>query len=384
MKRKSNIELLRIFAMLIITFNHVHSMTGVEDVVNSMNHLSLNALLSLFFFQGGKVGSNLFILGGGIFLIEQKDFRLRNALRIWLITFFYSVLLNVVDVTLFHQRYSIKEWVKTCLPITGGYYWFSRSYILLIFLLPVIRSFMKHCKWRNVGVALWTCILLISTIMLNGSIIGNRWIRLFCTVIGKGPFIFAYLVTMLMYLKEKGVLQKLTSRTGLLIAISSWILMWLVEIVLLRTGINTNNQFLVDNFSKIRDLPSMLCIVCAFGFFIWFYKMKIRENRVINSIAALVFGVYLVQCHSRIIWEGLFDFPNAIKASTLWYLLMTMSAVALFFAIGMGVEFVRQKGFEDAEVWLLQSKAAINIESMIRRFYARVNSTMWRIMKLRI
>ena len=353
-------------------------MTGAQETVSAMKHFNLNSLISLFFLQGGKVGSNLFILGGGIFLIEQSEFRIKNALKIWLITFFYSVFLNLVDVIIFHQSFTAKEWIKMCLPITGGYYWFSRSYILLILMLPLIHSIMKKMEGKesrciDILIMTWTTVLITSTVLLNGSLVGNRWIRSFFSLIGKGPLVFAYLIMMLTWIKRKGILERLTSKTGLILAIVTWILMWLIEIFLLRKGIDTNNQILINHYGAVRDLPSILCILCAFGFFICFYKMRIEDNRYINSIAGLVFGVYLVQCHSRIIWEGLFDFPNYLMRSTGIYLLYALIAVTTFFFIGTCFELVRKKVFGKFEKQLISHKSVIKAEVYLSKIYEGID-----------
>ena len=61
-ERSSNIEFMRIIAMVMITFNHIWGMSGIES-----ESLDSKSLFTLFYGIGGKVGSNLFLLAGCYF-----------------------------------------------------------------------------------------------------------------------------------------------------------------------------------------------------------------------------------------------------------------------------------------------------------------------------
>lgn len=86
-KRNTNIEILRIIAILLIVISHysVHNVTNVKELSFGINKILLQ-MMTL-----GNIGSELFMLITGYYLINSSKVKLSKLLKLWLQIIFYSV-----------------------------------------------------------------------------------------------------------------------------------------------------------------------------------------------------------------------------------------------------------------------------------------------------
>ena len=90
--RNSAIELLRILSMLLIVGCHFATYGGFSF---SASDLSPARFLYGFWELGGNLGTDIFVLISGYYLIENDSFSIRRekAFRLWAQIFFWSLLL---------------------------------------------------------------------------------------------------------------------------------------------------------------------------------------------------------------------------------------------------------------------------------------------------
>ena len=199
MKRDSNLELCRIISMIIIILNHVVSLGGVLDVAD----LNANTFLSLFFLLGGKFGTNVFVIIGLYFLVNQKQFKSQRIIRIWMQTLFYSVFLNLFDMIVFSSHIPLRVWVKSALPISGRCYWFASSYIILLLLVPLLNKIYEKLNIGLFHILIATLIFsFLPTLTFNGRLFGDSpFIWLTFKLLMFGPVWFSYLYFVIRYIK---------------------------------------------------------------------------------------------------------------------------------------------------------------------------------------
>ena len=138
MTRKSNIELLRIFSMILIVLVHTNyfvfgGVVGEEIVQNAFR-----AFGRIVFEQLCIVGVNVFVLISGYFGIrptKKKFFNLMFQILFWAGLSAIVGQLSGVDV-------SLKAIAKTFW--LGGYYWFVPEYVALFAFSPVLNKFIEH------------------------------------------------------------------------------------------------------------------------------------------------------------------------------------------------------------------------------------------------
>ncbi|WP_353885604.1 acyltransferase family protein [uncultured Veillonella sp.] len=88
-------ELLRIFAMLMIVGMHYMNFGGIlwSNDINSITNRRIAWLLEAFCF----VAVNCYVLVSGYFLVQTKKFEWRKALKLWCHVTIYTILFFVIS-----------------------------------------------------------------------------------------------------------------------------------------------------------------------------------------------------------------------------------------------------------------------------------------------
>ena len=136
--RDSNIEMLRIIAMLFILFHHY----ALYNSLYNLDVSNMNKYIGIILFSLGKIGVNIFILITGYFSIK-KIFSIKKLIKLWLEVVFYSVGVTFVFAISGKVQLNFKELIKFIFPISFNKYWFITIYIILYTLMPFINRYVK-------------------------------------------------------------------------------------------------------------------------------------------------------------------------------------------------------------------------------------------------
>lgn len=90
-KRNSNIEFLRIIAMLMVVTLHMLNFGGLLEKSNTT---TLKGFLIWFLESLCFVAVDCYVLIGSYFLSDSK-FKIKRIIKLWVQTFFYSILMYV-------------------------------------------------------------------------------------------------------------------------------------------------------------------------------------------------------------------------------------------------------------------------------------------------
>lgn len=366
--RDSNLELCRIMAMIFITFNHITSLGGtiVEGIFDG------NTIISCLFLCGGKFGTNVFVVIG-VYFLSSSNFKFDRVFRIWCQTLFYSLLLNVIDVICFGNTLSTKYWIKSLLPVLGRNYWYSSAYILLLLMIPVLDGMYRKFKVNKCHIILGLVILsIIPTVTFNGSVLGNsRMLYWLFKILMFGPTWFCFMYILIKYLKDsKFFLFK--RKTYILLFAGSYFAMLFIMVILYLYGLSdfSMHTFVMEHFSTIRDMSSILCLIAALSFFMIFLKTEVNYNKYINGVSSCIFGIYLLQCHvisEQIFWKGCSEWSGSP-----WYCLYSVLLVVLIFLIGCIVEIIR-KNIEENFLKMNMTKRFINfMQNSLDNVYSKI------------
>ena len=149
MKRNSSIELLRIVAMLMIILGHL-SGHGILHMISDdalqiwSGGSTLNKLFCILLLPGGRVGVGIFFLITGYFMINKSSVSIRKVLAE---TVFYSAMLSLV--AFIFSFGSIKDVVRSIVPLSNNSWWFVTSYIILVLCAPAINKFCLSLSREN-------------------------------------------------------------------------------------------------------------------------------------------------------------------------------------------------------------------------------------------
>ena len=279
-RRDSNMELLRIVAMLLVMVIHAdfralhipQAADFCDDTFRTVMRLSIGSL--------SIICVNTFVLLSGWFGIR---FRKDRILEFLFQVCFFSILGIIISIIM--GEGSLARRATSLLLLGNGDYWFVKCYLLMYIFTPVMNSFVEHSTqsqfrtflilfyiiqslYSFVGGAEWFG-LGYSGISFMGLYLLARYIRLYpnrLTTFNKRWDIFAYL---------------------LLAALNTFIC-----IVVLSLGLN--QKIITHSYSYV----SPIVILASVYFLLFFSKIKISYNKVINYIAASCFAIYLV--HSNV------------------------------------------------------------------------------------
>lgn len=323
--RLSNIELLRIIAMIMIVFHHYATHGGVYwNVYDGANEWISTVMISF-----GKIGVDIFMIICGYFMVEQ-NFTWKKLLKLEIPVWFYSVLFGLLACFVWHDELGIQNVLCFLFPILtnqGNQYWFVPCYMATILLSPAINMFLKTIEFKTFKRVLQCGVLLISIVptlfFVNPILDGNISLFILLYMIGA----FFRLHGEKLHKTNNGVMAILLLLISTLMIIGtvclksiSWDILW-----------------------KDRSPLSLTISILLFHIF---EKIPMGYNKWINKIAATTFGVYLIHDNLYVrnhLWVQWLCCGDYYWSDKLW--LHGVCCVAIVFVVCVIIEWVRSLVF---------------------------------------
>ena len=320
--KNSNIEILRIFAMLMIIAHH-YCWHGVYNLCHCNTSLVcyLNNFIVGIATLGGKLGVDIFILITGYFMISSK-YKFSRFIKIYLSTLFYSLLFLMLAYIFAKQQISQITINSSLFPFGGNAYWFITTYLMLYILIPFINNFIHKTKKSMLN-----SLMIITTIL---------WIII--PTFTNANYCFSNLVWFI-YLYLVGASIKLKSFAGIfnnknfikkIFLLSCTIL---VSYVFIKC---VNNQINLVNMEKISRMQSLYIFSVAIYLFHFFKDLTITNSMLINQVSSSVLGVYLIHDNFIVrpfIWLLLFHPYTMIDKSYMILHLFTVTLIVFIFCV---------------------------------------------------
>lgn len=334
-ERKSNIELLRIIAMLlIISFHYVYK-SGFE-----FEGLFLNSFIVKSFYMFGELGVNLFILITGYFLVNGK-FSIKKLICLILEVDFYYIIsiligqkLGIVEIN------SVKEVFLMFFPTILNKYWFITAYIILYILSPylniLIRNMEKkeHQKLIAICLLLWSILPTVFGIFYNTTEDMLYYSRLIWLIV-------MYLVGA--YIKLYPIKLLDNKRNSILGACFSFAVMLASIIIIAKNKVifETLGTTEVAYFWPPNTIPMFTLSVCVFELFLNF---EMRCIKIINIMASTTLGIYMIHdgILNHYIWDTIFKTKEHLSNQSWTIIVDIIVASIIIFIFGMIVDLIRQ------------------------------------------
>lgn len=168
-KRESNIELFRIFLMLMIISHHYVVNSELTELFDT-HEVTLNMAFLWLFGWGGKVGINCFILITGYFMCKQS-FTWRKFFKLFLEVEFYSVFIYLVFVISGYVHFSIIDLGISILFVVRDIgHGFVGSFVALYLLIPAVNMLVKSMskvQFSKLLIALLAVYTIIPTFLVT-------------------------------------------------------------------------------------------------------------------------------------------------------------------------------------------------------------------------
>lgn len=314
--RKSNIELLRIIAMVFIVAHHFAFHGGFKFADDA---LSVNRFWIQFLQIGGKIGVDIFILISGFFLVSASAVSTSKIIKTWAQMFFYSFIIFAGFVIVGLEPFQMKDFVKGIAPVIFSRWWFASTYFVLYLLSPYINSLLKtfsEKQYRSYLTVLFLCWCVIPT--LTGK-----------TFQSNALLWFVFLYSLAGYFRLFGIKLSLSGYKCIALSFAAIILTFLSAVLFDVLG--TKMSVFAEHTTYFYNMQRLPVLFISLFMFIGFSKLDLRYNKVINVISSATFGVYLIHDHRfvrRFLWKTLFRNASYSKSNMLIpYSLLVIGAV---------------------------------------------------------
>lgn len=328
--RDSNIELYRIILMLLIISHHFVFHTGLFNLSNNYPKL-LNSQFLLIFGAWGKTAINGFVLITGYYMCKSH-ITMRKFLKLICEIEFYKIIICLVFLA-GGVNMPIHAIVKNISPIDSIHVLFPSSYLLFFLLIPFINVLIQHLSQKR-------HLILIAFLVFMYSIIGSlplftltfNYVTWFCVIFLIGSYLRLYNFP---HKNDVSFWGKCTlcliTTASISISIFSFI-----------------NIGYIDSYYLVADVNKPFALLIGISSFLFFKNLNMPHYKIINSIAACTFGVFLIHDNSdemrSWLWHDIIDFQSIFQTDTIYAYAMILPVV--IFITCATIDFLRSRFLE--------------------------------------
>lgn len=330
--RQSNMELLRIVAMIMVVVLHFDGASlGLPQPEGDIASVSAGDWWKMIVESFAIVGVNCFVLISGYFGI---NLRWSALWRYTLQCLFYTVGIYLV-VAAFGHRFEWSKFADYLHIFTDSPYWFVPAYLGLLLFSPAINAAMQAMSRTMTGV---TILMLLLVNCYAGWYVGMDFNRAGYTTVN---FIMLYAIARYIRIYLPALTQpRLPLRLAYL---ATYLIATAMTVALL----------LFD--AKAIYYNSPFVIMASVALMLLFATLRFQSN-IINFFASSAFSVYLVHMHPEL-WIRIKTMVISSSQS------MNMPQFALWCLSAISVLFVGSVLLDKVRIWL--------IDSILRPFSSR-------------
>ena len=342
--RNSNLEILRIIAMIFIIAFHLsrHGFDGIDFVLSNPNSYFLY-FLGIF----GRIGVDIFVLISAYFMIKSR-FTFRKLLLLGGEVYFYSIIFLVIF-TLFLtpvMPITIMDIIKSILPISHAY-WFITDYIALMLISPFLNILLTKLSKQEY---LKLLLLLFLVWCVYPTITGDNF-----TYSEMIFFIVLYIIGGFIRLHVD--IDKLSMKKLVVIFSISIIITYILFTTF--ASIDSLSQLAMFNketsiFKKVYSLP---VVTGSISLLLIFLKRKEFSNKNINYISGSVLGVYLIHSNflfSPYLWTKFIHIQTYFNSTNL--IIISIISIILVYIICTIIDIMRRLTVEKLWIYIVDNK----------------------------
>lgn len=344
MERKSNIELLRIIAMLLVVLLHANYFSLGRVNLTDIEVSPIHSFLKAFSEQLCLVSVNVFVLISGWFGIRPT---LKGGLSLLFQVLFFHILIVLVLWAL-GQTIPASGFFK--LFYADSPYWFVVAYLILYAVAPVLNAFIESASVRLYLSVLVVFFLLEFAFGWMSNVAGAVYNEGYSAI----SFMGLYLLARFLYKYSTRIATFTISRN-----IMMYLLFSLLPILLF--------FFTKREFNYVA-YTSPFVISASVFFFMAFNKMRI-SNKVVNYLACSSFSIYLVHPHPLV--KSHFISLMRTSYDSLGGGLYVLFAIS--FALALGLVCVM---LDKIRIWvwniIAKSRLMVKLQSLIEKAYSQL------------
>lgn len=333
--RNQNTEILRIISMVMIVAYH-YAIMGfyAEDIIYSPNKSFVD-----IFGMGGKIGTDVFVLISGYYMVSSK-FTLKKLLSLMGQIWFYTLGALLVFLALKGPGILSVSVIKSALfPLATAHYWFATYYVLLMLLSPFLNKMMNALD-RKEHMVLAVFLFLLCTVMpmfnMNYAA-GMLWL-------------FVSLYVTAAYCRKWIGINKRVANACLIISVALIVLCALKICISNAAAQKIGDSEVLVNSVGFLSAYSPAAYGIAVLMLLAFSCREAKQNKFISLLGGLTFGVYLFhsnQLVNDVLYQDIFHTVGYAEHPLL-FVHAFVTVLAIYLA-GSIVDLLREKYF--APLW---------------------------------
>ena len=333
--RNSNLELYRILVMLLIVAHHYVVNSGVlETVYNSP--LEANSIFLFLFGMWGKIGINCFVLITGYFMCKS-NITVRKYLKLVLEVEFYNVMIYAIFLLSGYEAISLSGIAKAILPIISISTNFSGCFLVFYLCIPFLNILVRNMSEKQhlslLGLIFFTYVFMGTVPKFSVTMNYVSW------------FTCLYLIASYIRLYPKVIFDKTKLWGVFTVALGVLCIASVLCCVWLGTRIDKRMAYYF-----VSDSNTLLAVCFGISSFVFFKNLKIKQSRVINTIASSTFGVLMIHANSdtmrRWLWQTVLNVKGAFSLNTPVLVLHAVLAVLGIFVVCLVIDQIRIRTVE--------------------------------------
>ncbi len=337
--RNSNLEVLRIFAMIAIIAHHF--------VVNSTttNYFDyLNPTLNQYFLEvwgmWGKTATNSFILISGYFLCKQS-LTWQRYVKLFAQIVFYNIVIYFIFVATDYDAFSIKGAVSTIFGllthINNG---FTESFMVFYAFVPIYNIVIKNLTQKQFKRFVMGIIFVMSitqNFFLASTMNEPIW------------YMSLYFIAAYIRLYPNRYTESLKFSTSLFV-FSVFIAIASVICIIILGDYRQSSFIGVHRYFMVEDSNRVLPFIVGLSAFLIAKNIRSFTSKFINTVAAGTFGVLLIHANSdtmrRWLWQDVCQVPKMFQGELLYLSIEALIVPIAIFAICSFIDYWRRKWIE--------------------------------------
>lgn len=283
--RKSNIELLKIIAMIFITLSHCLPVYGNANYLGWIDEqnavLEINSLLVLFLRHVGQIGNILFVISSAWFLVDSNRVKPNKIITILLNAFFISVGGLIIGI-IGGIEFPASSIIKMLFPTISGLNWFVGCYLLLYAAHGYLNIIIDNSSKKSL-MSLVLVLMVLYLIVCMALPDALYYSQLMC-------FITVYLMVgyMKRYMSNFSGNRKLNIKLLILLAFvyigSIFIYLYMATMI----------GFLQGRAIKLACTNNVIMILMDIALFNVFKETKVSYSAILNKVASVSLVFYLI------------------------------------------------------------------------------------------
>lgn len=342
-QRNSNLELLRIIAMIAIIAYHFYTQTEIFTTpVNAGSHW-----IAMFLGSFGRTGVNLFVMIGAWFLVDLP-FKSMRFIRLYSTCFLYTVLITGAVLIAGHSSgddMAFKEVLRSFTPFSSSPLWFVSDYLFLLLLTPFLNTLILALPLEKYKILVGIIVVVFVVIPTVENLIPGFNVYKYYIVKSDMSWMIALYMLVGYWKRRPNSCFEREGRaawcTALLISGCAVLCMidcfgreWMISAFLVKKF----HAFLEYLF---MDMASAFCFLLAVSTFFLFKRFTFNVP-IVNRIARNILGIYVIHqvpVFIPVLW-GWFSVGKWIYSP--WFLLYEIGTILTVFVVFWGVDSIRE------------------------------------------